>query len=76
MTARQTNDPTSSTELVARRNELQRRLHDGDVQISAARLNGADTYRWETHWIMLLREYETVCDQIAEIVPNRLRTAA
>ncbi|HYP61844.1 MAG TPA: hypothetical protein VEQ36_15570 [Thermomicrobiales bacterium] len=58
------NSPT--TELEARKMELVRRLQDGDEQISAAKRSGAETTRWENHWITLLRQYETVCREIAE----------
>jgi hypothetical protein len=54
-------NPTSRADLIARRNELLQRLNDGDVRIAAARRDGIDTTRWETHWIQLLREYEQVC---------------
>jgi hypothetical protein len=54
--------PTSSTQNVtALRDELVRRLEAGDRQITEAKANGADTTRWEDHWITLLREYEQVC---------------
>jgi len=57
---------TPVTDLQARKAELIRRLQDGDEQISAAKRDGADTTRWENHWITLLRQYELVCQEIAE----------
>ena len=52
---------TSTASFTALRDELIRRLESGDRQITAAKANGADTTRWEDHWITLLREYERVC---------------
>ena len=53
-------------DLYARKAELVRRLQDGDEQISSAKRNGADTTQWESHWITLLRQYESVCQEITE----------
>lgn len=51
----------TSANLIALRDELVRRLEAGDLQINEAKKTGADTTRWENHWITLLREYEQVC---------------
>jgi hypothetical protein len=56
---------TTKAQLLARRNELLRRLNDGDERIAHARRMGTDTAQWETHWIALLRDYELVCQEIA-----------
>ena len=66
MKTRPSHRNSPATELEARKMELVRRLQDGDEQISAAKRNGAETTRWENHWITLLRQYETVCREIAE----------
>jgi hypothetical protein len=57
---------TPETDLQARKAELVRRLQDGDEQITSAKRDGADTTRWENHWITLLRQYESVCREISE----------
>lgn len=51
----------TSANLTALRDELVRRLEAGDAQITEAKRTGADTTRWENHWITLLREYEQIC---------------
>ena len=66
MKTRTSRHTAPATDLQDRKAELIRRLQDGDEQISAAKRNGADTTRWENHWITLLREYESVCREIAE----------
>jgi hypothetical protein len=66
MKQRQYQRKTSATDLQARKDELVRRLQDGDEQISAAKRDGADTTGWENHWITLLRQYESVCQEITE----------
>jgi hypothetical protein len=62
----------SSANLVALRDELVRRLVAGDAQITEAKKNGADTTRWEAHWITLLREYEQICQMLAAPKPERV----
>jgi hypothetical protein len=62
--------------LRSRQSELRRRLSDGDEQISGAKRAGADTTRWEDHWITLLREYESVCRALGEYAPDQFPAAA
>ena len=66
MKTRTSRRPAPATDLQDRKAELIRRLQDGDEQISTAKRDGADTTRWENHWITVLREYESVCREIAE----------
>jgi hypothetical protein len=47
-----------------RRLSLVRRLDDGYQRIDQAVASGADVAAWETFWIDLLREYESVCDEM------------
>ena len=58
-----------ATQLAGRRDEirgrrvgLEGRLEDGYRRIDQALRDGADVAAWESFWIRLLREYETVCD--------------
>jgi len=55
-----------SDELGRRRQSLSRRLDDGYQRIDQAIATGADVAAWETFWIDLLREYESVCDELRE----------
>jgi hypothetical protein len=55
---------TDVEDLVRRRDTLEQRLHDGDLQIREAARAGADTSGWEDLWISLLREYEAVCREL------------
>lgn len=45
---------------------LARRLEDGYQRIDQAIATGADVAAWESFWIDLLREYESVCDELLE----------
>jgi hypothetical protein len=54
------------TGLDRRRHSLARRLEDGYQRIDQAIATGADVVAWETFWIDLLREYESVCDELRE----------
>lgn len=47
-----------------RRQLLVRRLDDGYDRIDQAVASGADVAAWETFWIDLLREYESVCEEM------------
>ena len=51
-------------QLVRRRETLARRLVDGYRRIDQAVATGADVAAWESFWIDLLREYESVCDEL------------
>lgn len=57
-------DRPTLSELMRRRQELERRLTRGWQQIDAAIAAGRDVEAWEELWIALLGEYEQVCDQI------------
>jgi len=48
-----------------RRRTLERRLDDGFQRIDQALRDGADVAAWEDFWIQLLREYESLCDDLA-----------
>jgi len=65
-----------ATPLTQQREELVRRLEDGDRKIAMARSAGSDVARLETLWIRLLREYEATCNAIASGAASDLRQAA
>ena len=52
-----------------RREALRRRLDDGYGRIELALANGQDVSQWESFWIDLLRQYESLSNE-------RLRDAA
>jgi hypothetical protein len=54
-----------TSDLERRQTLLVRRLNDGYDRIDQAIATGADVAAWETFWIDLLREYESVCDEMA-----------
>jgi hypothetical protein len=56
-----------TVELERKRRTLARRLEDGYARIDQAIAQGADVAAWETFWIDLLREYESVCDELRGI---------
>jgi hypothetical protein len=41
------------------------RLQDGFTRIGEAMNNGIEVSNWERHWIELLREYESLNDELA-----------
>lgn len=43
---------------------LAQRLDDGYRRIDEAQLAGVDTSAWEEFWLKLLREYESLCDEL------------
>ncbi len=45
---------------------LELRLQDGFVRIGEAMNHGIEVDNWERHWIELLREYESLQDELAE----------
>jgi hypothetical protein len=44
---------------------LEKRLQDGFTRIGEAMNNGIEVTNWERHWIELLREYESLNDELA-----------
>lgn len=61
----------TTTDLVARRAELEQRLTLGWRRIDAAVAAGRDVRAWEEHWVALLGEYERVCDAIRAAPASR-----
>lgn len=47
-----------------RKRTLEQRLEDGFVRIGEAELQGREIEAWESFWLSLLAEYESVCDQL------------
>ena len=45
--------------------KLELRLQDGFARIGEAMNHGMEVENWERHWIDLLREYETLNDDLA-----------
>ncbi len=54
--------PETIEDRVAR---LELRLQDGFSRIGEAMSHGIDVDNWERHWIELLREYESLEDELA-----------
>ena len=55
-----------SIDLDDRRKSLELRLEDGFQRIEQASLAGSDVREWESFWIRLLGEYESVCRDLEE----------
>jgi len=51
---------------------LEQRLQDGYKKIGAAMNNGVSVSNWEAHWVSLLREYETLNDELAAAKPEQV----
>ena len=49
-----------------KRDSLYRRLEDGYLKVESGLAQGRDMTKWEDLWIALLREYEGICDDLAE----------
>ncbi len=62
--------------LTEQRDELIRRLEDGDRKIAMALSAGNDVRQLESLWIKLLREYEATCDAITSGAAGSLPEAA
>ncbi|MCC6673953.1 MAG: hypothetical protein IT339_02045 [Thermomicrobiales bacterium] len=45
---------------------LELRLQDGFARIGEAMNHGIEVDNWERHWIELLREYESLQDELAD----------
>lgn len=43
---------------------LELRLHDGLARIGEAMATGQDVERWERYWVDLLRQYESLHDEL------------
>lgn len=48
-----------------RMTKLELRLQDGFARIGEAMSHGIEVDNWERHWIELLREYESLNDDLA-----------
>ena len=59
-------EPVSFEQLRNRRSALEQRLEDGFVRIGVAEVQGRDIGSWEAFWVSLLREYESVCDELKQ----------
>jgi hypothetical protein len=60
------NEPIPFDELRRRKLTLEQRLDDGFVRIGEAEVEGRDVAAWESFWLSLLNEYESVCDELDE----------
>ena len=54
-------------DLTEKRDTLIGRLDNGAAAIEKARAEGQDVTSWEDFWIVLLRNYETVCDNLRDV---------
>ncbi len=59
-------DTTSGGSREQKRDALYRRLEDGYLKVEAGLAQGRDMAKWEDLWLALLREYEGICDDLAE----------
>ncbi len=59
---KQGTQPETIDDRVAR---LELRLQDGFSRIGEAMSHGIEVENWERHWIELLREYESLEDELA-----------
>lgn len=57
---------TTAFDLRQQRDQLDRRLSDGWDKIDQGIAAGQSVEPWETFWISLLAEYESVCNALAE----------
>lgn len=58
--------PLTDVELAQKRDALDKRLEDGFRKIEDAEASGKNVYAWENFWLQLLREYESVCDDLTK----------
>lgn len=63
ISGRKQNDTPETIE--DRLTRLELRLEDGFVRIGEATNHGIEVDNWEQHWIQLLREYESLQDELA-----------
>jgi hypothetical protein len=63
-TARSPRTVVSLEQLRLRRESLDQRLDDGYRRIGEAELAGQDVAAWEEFWLGLLREYESICEEL------------
>ena len=54
--------PETAEERIAK---LERRLHDGFLRIGEAMQRGVEVENWERHFVMLVREFEALSDELA-----------
>lgn len=59
-----TEQPDTAKALADHRDSLYARLEIGYERIAQGLESGQDVTSWEDFWIALLREYESVCDQL------------
>jgi hypothetical protein len=59
-----TDRESTSATLAERRSTLEKRLDDGYRRIEDAIASGIDVTTWESHWIELLRQYESICEEL------------
>jgi hypothetical protein len=61
---RMMDEPIQFDELRRRKLTLEQRLDDGFVRIGEAEVLGKEIGAWESFWLSLLSEYESVCDEL------------
>ena len=59
---------TSTADRIA---TLEARLQDGFAKIGQAYAHGIDVANWEAAWVDLLRQYETLSDELAAARPEQ-----
>jgi hypothetical protein len=63
---REQDEPVQIDDLRRRKMTLEQRLEDGFIRIGEAEVQGRDITAWEEFWVGLLREYESVCDELGQ----------
>ncbi len=59
-------DPRAYLAACLERDRLAARLEDGWEKCERGRREGRDVAAWEDHWIALLRQYEAICNRLAD----------
>jgi hypothetical protein len=59
-------EPIQLNDLRRQKERLEQRLEDGYTRINEADTLGRDVSAWEEFWLSLLREYESICDELLD----------
>jgi len=60
------NEPIQLDTLRRQKARLEQRLEDGYLRINESESLGRDVSAWEDFWLTLLREYESICDELLD----------
>ncbi len=59
-------EPIQLDDLRRQKARLEQRLEDGYVRIGEAEALGREVSSWEDFWLTLLRDYESVCNELLD----------